>query len=151
MPTKAEPKLLTIYDYVTRAEDVDLTPKQLGEVADIYHIKRAERLAADKVAAKLKAEESMAEALLIAQMTKQEVSAAGGKLLRVSLNTNDPDYVPTVKDWTKFYDYIKENDAFELLERRPGKAACRERWDDGKAIPGVEKFPVYKLSRNEVK
>lgn len=126
-----------------------LSAPQLGELADLYTAKRTERLAADKVAAALKADESAAEAMLIEQMRSQEVTACGGKTIRLALSA--PDYVPAVKDWDKYYAYILSTKDFSLLERRPGKAACRERWDDGISIPGVEKFPVYKLSRNEVK
>ena len=126
-----------------------LSASELGELADIYHKVRADRLAADKVAGILKAHEYSAEALLIAQMLSQEITACGGQRLRVALAA--PDMVPAVKDWDKYYAYILETGDFSLLERRPGKAACRERWDDGQQIPGVEQFPVYKLSRNEVK
>ena len=126
-----------------------LSASELGELADIYHTVRADRLAADKVAGTLKAHESTAEALLIEQMRSQEISACGGQRLRVALAA--PDYVPAVKDWDKFYAYILKSKDFSLLERRPGKAACRDRWEDGKEVPGVERFPVYKLSRNEVK
>lgn len=126
-----------------------LSASELGELADIYHTVRADRLAADKVAGTLKSNESSAEALLIEQMRSQEITACGGQRLRVALGA--PDMVPAVKDWDKYYAYILETGDFSLLERRPGKAACRERWDDGQQIPGVEQFPVYKLSRNEVK
>jgi hypothetical protein len=131
------------------SQTAPLTANELGQLADFYHSTRIKRLAADKVAAALKTDESGAESLLIEQMHSQEITAAGGKFLRVGLS--EPDYVPAVKDWGKYYEFIKQNDAFELLERRPGKAACRERWDNGIDIPGVEKFPVYKLTRNEVK
>lgn len=126
-----------------------LTATELGTLADIYHVKRIERLAADKVAATLKSEESAAEAMLIEQMRTQEITACGGSKLRVALAK--PDYVPHVTDWNAFYKHILKTKDFSFLERRPGKAACRERWDDGQQIPGVEQFPVYKLSRNEVK
>ncbi|TXH15259.1 MAG: hypothetical protein E6R03_07470 [Hyphomicrobiaceae bacterium] len=131
------------------ATERPLTAKELGDVADLYHTTRAERLAADKVAANLKTVESQAEDLLIVQMLKQGITAAGGKKLRVGLSA--PEFAPTVKDWGAFYQYIKDTGAFELLERRPGKAACRERWEAGEQVPGVEKFPVYKVTRNEVK
>lgn len=126
-----------------------LTASELGELADLYDAARTERLAADKVAAAHKADESAAEAMLIEQMRSQEVSACGGSKLVVRIGS--PDMVPAVKDWAKLYEFIKQNDAFDLLERRPGKAACRARWDDGQDVPGVEQFPVYKLQRSEVK
>lgn len=126
-----------------------LTASELGELADLYDAARTARLAADKVAATHKADESAAEAMLIEQMRTQEVSACGGSKLVVRIGS--PDMVPAVKDWDKFYAHILKTKDFSLLERRPGKAACRERWEDGKQIPGVEQFPVYKLSRSEVK
>jgi hypothetical protein len=39
-----------------------------------------------------------------------------------------------------------DGELVKLSERRPGKAACKERWEAGEIIPGVEKFPVYKLT-----
>lgn len=134
---------------VQTAQERPLTAQELGLLSDLYSQFRKDRLAADKVAAELKTKESKAEALLIEQMLKQEITAAGGKTLRVSLA--GPDYVPHVVDWTVFYNHILETGDFSFLERRPGKAACRERWEAGIQVPGVEKFPVYKLSRNEVK
>lgn len=138
-----------IHKLAEQAKSTLLTANQLGQLADAYQVTRAERLVADKIAANLKKDESIAEALLIEQMRIQEITAAGGSLLRVSIG--EPDLVPTVKDWTAFYAHIQATGDFSLLERRPGKAACRERWDAGEQVPGVDQFPVYKLSRNEVK
>lgn len=140
---------MNLKELAAAASQRDLTATELGELADIYHEVRADRLIADKVAAGFKAEETLSEGLLIQQMQKQSITAAGGKSLRVGLSK--PDYVPHVVDWDKYYSYIHENKAWEMLERRPGKAACRERWEAGIQVPGVEKFPVYKLTRNEVK
>lgn len=142
---------MTLEELIAAAQTAPLSASQLGEVADYYQSYRTERLAADKAAAALKAQESAAQELLIQQMLLQKVTAAGGRLLRVTCDIHKPDYVPHVKEWDKFYQYIKQNDAFDLLERRPGKLACKERWDAGEIVPGVEKFPVYKLSTSKVK
>lgn len=120
---------------------------ELGELADHYWATQIKRLAADKVAAALKAEEQRAEAAIITEMLSQKITAIGGKSVRLTL-PGKPAYSPAAKDWTKVYAYIIENDAFELLEKRLGKLACRERWDAGVTIPGVEKFPVWKLSHS---
>ena len=140
---------MNLKELAAAASQRDLTATELGELADIYHEVRADRLIADKVAAGFKAEETLSEGLLIQQMQKQSITAAGGKALRVGLSK--PEYVPHVVDWSAYYAHIKATGDFELLERRPGKAACRERWEAGELVPGVEKFPVYKLTRNEVK
>lgn len=134
---------------LSESQHRNLSAGELGQLADAYALAREARLAADKISARHKEAETMAEQLLINQMLKQEITAAGGSTLRVGLE--GPDYVPHVKDWDKFYKFIKETESWDLLERRPGKAACRLRWEDGKTVPGVESFPVYKLSRNGVK
>lgn len=127
-----------------------LPPKTLGMLADEFHEARIARLAADKVAAALKTEESRLEATLIDQMIKQESTACGGKKLKVSIPA-EPDYKPTVKDWDKVYEYILKTKDFSLLHKRIGEGAVAERWEAGENVPGVEKFPVYKLSRSEIK
>jgi hypothetical protein len=59
--------------------------------------------------------------------------------------------VPTVQDWQKLWDHIVETRDFSLLEKRVGKAAVKEHWSADEEVPGVIKFPVYKLSKSEVK
>ena len=125
-----------------------LTSKQLADTADLYWAKRTERLAADKVAAALAAEESKAKATLIEQFMLQDITAIGGKTVRLAIKK---DFVPAVKDWAALYAYIKDNNAFELLEKRPGRLACKERWEHGEIIPGIEQFPSYSLSKEGVK
>lgn len=127
-----------------------LSAKSLADIADIWFTTLRQRLDADKVAKNLKSLETAAYEVLVAQMRLQGLTSIGGAKVRVGMDP-EPDYQPHVKDWPKFYEYILETQDFSLLERRPGKAAIKERWEDDKAVPGVEKFPVYKLTRNEVK
>jgi hypothetical protein len=49
-----------------------------------------------------------------------------------------PQVVPKVVDWNAFYGYIKETEAFHMLERRPSRAAFRELHEAHKPVPGVE-------------
>jgi hypothetical protein len=39
-----------------------------------------------------------------------------------------------------------KNDAFELLQKRVSVEACRERWDEGLEIPGVERIGKVEFS-----
>lgn len=131
----------------------DATPMSaadLAALADEYWLVRQQRLDADKVAENLKTQESAAEAMLIAQMRMQSLSAIGGKVARLSLPAV-PDYKPAVKDWAALYEHILANRDFSLLQKRVGEAACKERWAANVEVPGVEKFAVYKLSKSEVK
>lgn len=54
--------------------------------------------------------------------------------------------VPTAKDWEKVYAYIYKHKAGFLLEKRISVSAFRELLENGKTIPGVEKFERESLS-----
>lgn len=125
-----------------------LSATVLGQAADEWWAVKQARLEADKVSANLKARENLLQAAIIEQCRLQEISGVGGKTIRVGLEKDDQ---PTVKDWPKFYEYILQTKDFSLLEKRPGKAAVKERWEDGVQVPGVEAFPVYKLSKQGVR
>lgn len=48
--------------------------------------------------------------------------------------------LPQVVDWDAFYQYMLDNDALYLLQKRPAAAAFREMQESGQAIAGVEPF-----------
>ncbi|MBM7454517.1 hypothetical protein HNR62_000346 [Oceanisphaera litoralis] len=54
--------------------------------------------------------------------------------------------VANVEDWESFYHYIRDNDAFYLLQRRPANNAVRELWEQGADVPGAVPFTQAKLS-----
>lgn len=54
--------------------------------------------------------------------------------------------VANVQDWDAFFDYIAENRAWYLLQRRPAVNACREAWTIGDTLPGVVPVELTKLS-----
>ena len=54
--------------------------------------------------------------------------------------------VPTVEDWTSFHAYIRENNAFFLLNRATNAASYREALGLGNEIPGVTPFTKRSLS-----
>lgn len=133
---------------LTKAAGGDtLTVKELAAIGDAFWETQVERLKADKVAEALKAKETLYQSCVIEQLRKQELSAIGGTAVILELKKDDQ---PKVEDWVVFQKYILKTKDFSLLERRPGKAAIKERWEDGKEVPGVSRFPVYKLSRRKV-
>ena len=46
--------------------------------------------------------------------------------------------VPKVVNWDLFYGYIRENNYFYMLEKRPSRTAFRESFELGQAIPGID-------------
>jgi hypothetical protein len=101
---------------------------------------RAARLAADKVAEELKHKETVLKTQLIEAMQAQNLSVAGNAKVFFTLRTKTREQVV---DWESFYEYIKQNDAFDLLQRRVNEAAIREREGE---VPGVEQYEYPDLS-----
>lgn len=66
-------------------------------------------------------------------MDKASVSKIG----TISIGEN---ILPQVVDWDAFGDYIIENDALYLLQRRPAAAAYRELIASDQTVPGVEPY-----------
>lgn len=122
-------------------------PKSLGACVDIYHAKRAERLAANKLVEAMKAEEAAIVNHIIDNLSKKDEGGAVGKLYKGIVVTED---VPQVDDWEAFYKYIKKTGSFDLLNRAINAASVRARWDAGKVIPGMTKFTAVKLSVTKV-
>lgn len=54
------------------------------------------------------------------------------------------DLVPQVNDWDALYSYIRDNDAFHMLQRRVATAAYRELREGGHDVPGIA--PLKKRS-----
>jgi hypothetical protein len=44
------------------------------------------------------------------------------------------------------YDYVRRNNAFELMQRRLSDTAVRDRWEAGQEIPGVAHFNKIEVS-----
>jgi len=122
-------------------------PKTLGLCADELYNTREQRKALQKEVDALTEKESLIKEHLINNLPKSDASGVTGKLVRVTAVTKT---VAQVKDWDKFYAYIKKNNAFDLMQRRVSEAAVQERWEGKKKVPGVEPFNVVSISINKV-
>lgn len=129
------------------AEDTEDTPrprvvKLTGALADKLYTMEQEL--SKKVKA-LKEYEAQVKALredFINNLPKDS-SGIMGKVGRVKVTVK---VKPTVEDWPSLYAHIKKTGSFELLQKRLGEAAVKERWDDKKEIPGVGRFNAVGLS-----
>lgn len=131
-----------IQDLAAKAfKGAKLSKADLERAAEIMESEREKRLKLDKESANIKHTETTAEKLIIQQMGLQNIAVVHGKEVK---ETDEPH----VKDWQEFYAYILETQDFSLLERRPGKAAIKERWELKVEVPGIEKFPVAKLVKS---
>ena len=71
---------------------------------------------------------------LIVRLDEQGMEKASTASGTASINET---VLPQVVDWDEFYEWIKENDAFYMLQKRPAAAAFREHQDSGEEIAGV--------------
>lgn len=122
-------------------------PKAPGACADLYYQLRERRLEAQKQVEAIEVQEKALKEHLINTLPKSEASGVAGKLARVTVVVKQ---VPQVEDWNKFYKHVKKTGDFELLQRRLGDTAIRERWENGKSVPGVKSFNAVTLSVNKV-
>ena len=119
-------------------------PNTVGRAADLYKEVSALRIRMDKEVKKVKARETELKNHMIDNLSKSEDQGAVGLLYRVQLTEK---VKPTAVDWEKIYDYIVENDRFDLLEKRLGDRAVLDIFEEtGKMPPGIGKFNAIDIS-----
>jgi hypothetical protein len=122
-------------------------PKQPAACADLLYTTREQRLALQKQVDELKALETRLKEFFIDTLPKSQATGVAGKLARVTVVQKTS---PIVEDWEAFYAYVKKNNAFELMQKRLSDTAVKERWEDGKTIPGVTVNHYVDVSLNKV-
>ena len=102
--------------------------------ADLFRAKniKAEHNAEIKI---LNAEIEEIEKQLLIAMEKQNLLACNSIYGSVYIARQT---TPKVINWDALYEYILENRAFYLLERRVLKTAFQELHEQGQALPGVD-------------
>ena len=109
----------------------------VDQIDALYQV-RAQRLALEKQAAELKAQEKELEDYLVNGFSELGLSSAKGSLASFSFAKLDQ---PNVKDWDLLYEFIVENNDFSLLHKRIGTESWREYLEnDSVLVPGTEIF-----------
>jgi hypothetical protein len=120
-----------------------VTTRQLSEAADKLYETKTKRLALQKQVDELKHEEKELTDFLVNNLSKADTTGVSGKTATAKVVTKD---IPIVTDWDAFYNYVHANRAFELLQRRLGSPAVKERWESGETIAGVGTFTDVSIS-----
>jgi len=121
--------------------------KELSAKVDLLIESREKRLKLQREVDSLSSLESSLKTELTTELKASGAAAIGGSTHIVSLGeeTNKPQ----AADWTKVWEYITQEQAFDLVQRRLNESAVAGRWEEGIDIPGIMKFPVQKLSINK--
>jgi hypothetical protein len=115
----------------------------LPHLINEYYRARSDRLEKEREAEKLKSAETKLKDSIIRLMREQGILTLGASLATVKLQ---PKEKPQVQNWESLYDYILVTKEFDLLQRRLTETAVKLRWDEGKDVPGVIKYPIDELS-----
>lgn len=123
-------------------------PKSMGACADLLYETREKRLAAEKVAQNLKAEEERIKSHIIDRLDKDS-SGAAGKHHRVQVVRKWKPRVDPTK-WDKFHAWIAKNKRFDLLQKRLSDVAAKDLMEAGKKVPGLETFHYVDVSLTKI-
>lgn len=107
---------------------------------------RGARLVLDRQSTAYKKTEVECNSLLVDQLSKH------GGVIETDMNVwflSGRIDEPHVSDWEKLWGHIRATGDFSLLEKRPSSTAIKAIWGAGESVPGVEKYPVYKLVKGD--
>ncbi len=123
-------------------------PASLAACADrLYKIKTELKPKAQAAVDQLDAERIAIEAHLINELPKDDATGITGKRARVTIVVKD---VPQLVDFEKLKAWIKRTGSWDVLTRRLSSKAIEDTWDEGKNVPGVDKFLKATVSLNKV-
>jgi len=122
-----------------------MTELTLAAQADLLAADRAIIRELDDQLKTLKRSFREKEEKILERMAEEGALKVTGHEATISVSVNT---VASVKDWDKFYRYIKKENAFHLLERRPASKAWREEVEirHGRPVPGTEGFEKRTLN-----
>jgi hypothetical protein len=125
-------------------------PKSMGACADLLFDTKTKRLALDKQAAELKAEEARITNHIIDNLDKREESGAAGKHHRVQV-VRKKKYRVSPEKWDSFFKWVAKNNRFDLLQKRISDDAVKATVEESrKKVPGVEPFDYVTVSLTKV-
>lgn len=123
-------------------------PKTLGDCVDKLGQLDTEITKLNAKATILKDEYNLLVKHMLELLKKQKSTSAAGKAFECK---SDIILLPTVKDWDAYRKYIVRTNSWELLQKRPGVKAWRERLDQKVLVPGSEVYQQVVLSLKKKK
>lgn len=120
-----------------------LSSDRISDAIEILASIREEIAELNRKLKDLSKQESEQQQQLMTLLEEHGMKRVSNNSYTVSINESQ---VPTVQDWDAFYQYIHDNNAAYLLERRPSTKPYRELLEQGIEVPGVVPFVRRTLS-----
>ena len=122
---------------------MELKSLDLGTAIDKLYELRSQRLDVEQVVKTMKSDELALRVHIKQMLDSINLDGAKGSAATAAVITSVD---PVAKDWLQIYEFIRENDAFDMLQKRLSSMAVKERWESGILVPGIEKFDNWDLS-----
>ena len=120
----------------------DASRQEIESAVRLWREVREKRLAAEKVAAKIKSEETHLKEFIVSAMLSQayEGTVVNERLTYVRVTPQ-----PVADDRQAFEQYILDTKDLSLLQFRPAVGALKEHIANGETIPGITWVDTYDL------
>ena len=112
-----------------------MSTKKLGALTQQLFDQKQRKKALNAELSELNSDIRGTERNLLREMQEQQLWETGNLNIKITRSSKT---VAEVVNWDQFYEYIYANKAGYMLERRPSLSACREMFDEGDPIPGVD-------------
>lgn len=122
---------------------VKAKPEPLGTLIDGIWSLRESKRALEAQIKELEGKIAEKETALMERLDKEGADKATGKKASVSISETQ---VANIVDFDALAAFVKKTGYFHLFQRRVADTACRELWEQGKAIPGLEPFTKRRLN-----
>jgi hypothetical protein len=129
-------------------DPTQMSMHELGALVDSYDGMRARKTALTREVDDLASDIARARKLILAALEFQGVTSIGGSIARCTIISKT---VPNVVAWDELYEHIMRTGEFDLLHRRVGEAAVKERWASGVEVPGISAVDINDLSVSRVR
>jgi hypothetical protein len=125
---------------------MDISPHAtLGQMVETYFALVAEKKQFEASASDCGKAIDELEQAVIAACDAQGLTGAPSKLGAVKIIES---IIPHVTDWDAYWEFIYANRYGHLVTRRPSLTGCRELFEQGIRIPGVQPFVKRTLKRS---
>jgi hypothetical protein len=118
-------------------------PQKLGAIIDRMYELREQQKALTAEAKKLGEQIESMESQVINRLDDDETTMSRGKAASAVLTET---VIPKADDWEAIWEYINNNKANYLTQRRLATTAVREMLEAGEVIPGVSTFTKRAIS-----
>ena len=115
----------------------------IDNLLDTLTSTRGEIKALQEVEKKLKSRQRELEATLMVRLDQQGIDRVGNEVCTVSLKK---EIVPTVEDWDKVQQHVRDTGQFALLQKRMSATAYRELRTMNLDVPGVKPTELTRIN-----